>query len=72
MVSPLKLVWFQVSLAAILKPLRVSSHLWLGLTTADIDAKLNQSWVKADSYVPITTLDAANIDLIDKVSAYKV
>lgn len=41
----------------------------LGISTSDIDAKLKQSWVKADSFVPVKTIDASKVDLIDKLDA---
>ncbi len=41
----------------------------LGISTSDIDAKMKQSWVKADSFVPVKTIDASQVNLIDKLSA---
>lgn len=41
----------------------------LNLSKEQIDSKLSASWVKADSFVPITTVDASNTELIDKAVA---
>lgn len=40
----------------------------LGITQAQIKSALSQSWVKADSLVPITTLDASKTDLLKKIT----